>query len=157
MKGRNPKPAALLEVEKGKLYGDQAERAASEPAPAKPIRPTCPGRFSKEEEKEWRYYKRVLENYGLFNIANAPLLELLATNTVHYKQCVKRVNDSSIIVKGPNDGFMYNPYFNAMNKIEGKIQKCLDQLGLSSSSLARIGALVVRGKKQKDEMEDLID
>jgi len=156
LRGRKPKSSAMLKLQKGKLYGDQAERAEAEPEPAKPLKPQCPTRFTKDEKREWHYFKKVLENYGLFMIANARLIELLATNMVHYKECTARVNSTSIIVKGPKDGFMYNPYFSAMNKIEDKIQKCLNELGLSSASLARLGQAVVKSKKAKVEEEDFI-
>lgn len=157
MKGRKPKPTVLLELQKGKLYGDQAARVEAEPKPVKPMIPKCPGRFTKDEKREWRYFKKILENYGLFTIANAPLLELLATNMAMYKECTSRVSSSNIIVQNPTTGgAMYNPHFNAMNKIEEKIQKCLNELGLSSAALARLGQAVAKGQKNKREEEEFI-
>jgi len=145
------KPTSLLKIEKGKLYDQQRERAELEPKPVKEIRPRCPKRFSKEERREWKYFAAILKNYGLFTIANAPLIELLATNTVQYKDCSAKVAEKGIIIKGPKGGPMYNPFWNACNKLEDKIMRCLADLGLSSTGLARIGQLMVKAKKQKEE------
>lgn len=154
---RPSKPIALLELEKGKLYSDQRDRSELEPKPAKEIKPRCPKRFSKDERREWRYFASILKNYGLFTIANAPMLELLAVNMVQYKDCAKVVSEKGIIVKGPMGGFMQNPHWQAGNKLEDKIMRILSDLGLSSSSLARIGQLMVRAKREKSEMENLLD
>ena len=151
------KPTALLQLEKGTLYDKQRERAELEPKPAKELKPRCPKRFSKEERREWKYYAAILRNYNLFTVANAPILELLATNTVHYKECTKVVAEKGIITLGPKKQPMYNPFFSAMNKIEEKIQRCLTDLGLSSTALARIGSLLLKNKKEKNEMESLLD
>jgi len=157
MPGRKPKPSNLLILEKGVLYGDQKERAENEPAAGLNMVPRCPRRFSKEEKREWRFFVSILKNYGLLTTANATLLELLATNMAQYKECTAKVAQTGMIIKSPQDFPIYNPYWTAANKLEEKIQKCLSELGLSSSALARIGALVIRGKKQKSEMENLLD
>ena len=91
---QQPKSVTTLKLQKGKLYGDQAAREEIEPLPQKPLKPKCPSRFSPAEKKEWRYYKRILENYGLFTIANAPILELLSTNTIHYASAMVRGNET---------------------------------------------------------------
>ncbi len=145
------KPIALLKLEKGKLYSDQADRAESEPKSIMEIKPRCPQRFGKEECREWKHFASILKNYGLFNIANAPMLELLAVDMKQYKECTKEVSEKGIIVKGPRGGFMKNPYWQAANKLEDKIMRILVDLGLSSSSLARIGSLIVKKKKEKEE------
>lgn len=157
MSGRRPKPTSLLAMEKGVLYGDQKERAENEPTANRHIAPRCPQRFSKEEKREWRFFVSILKNYGLLTMANATLLELLATNMAQYKECAAKVAQTGMIIKSPKNFPIYNPYWTAANKLEEKIQKCLSELGLSSTALARIGALVIRGKKQKSEMEDLLD
>ena len=61
------------------------------------------------------------------------------------------------LIKSPNDFPIYNPYWTAMNKIEDKIHKCLSEMGLSSTGLARIGSLMTGAAKKKSEMEELID
>lgn len=145
------KPTALLELEKGKLYDEQRDRGELEPKPSKEIKPKCPKAYSKEERKEWKYFAGILKNYGLFTIANSPMLDLLAKNSAQYKECAEKVSKSGIIIKGPQGQPMYNPYWNAVNKLEDKIMRILVDLGLSSTSLARIGSLMLKKKKEKEE------
>jgi P27 family predicted phage terminase small subunit len=147
----------MLTLQKGKLYSDQRDRAELEPKPMMEIKPRCPARFSKEERKEWRYFGSILKNYGLFTIANAAHLEMLACSMAQYKECAGKVSQTGIIIKGPMGQPMYNPYWNAVNKLEDKICRCLSELGLSSVGLAKIGSLMLKQKKQKTEMEDLLD
>jgi len=157
MKGRKPLPTKLLELKKGILYSDQRDRGELEPKPKKELKPKCPGRLNKDEKKEWRYFKRILENYNLFTIANGPIMEMLATDMVQYKKCAEKVGSTGIIIKGKAGDAKYNPYWSAMNLIEAKIIKGLQELGLSSSGLARIGSLALKAKKQKSELEGLMD
>lgn len=155
---RYPKPTAVLELEKGKLYSDQRDRAAIEPKPEKEIKPRCPSRFSKAEKKAWREISAVLKNYGLFTAANAIQLELLSTAWAQYIDAShKMAEDPRIIIKGPQGGPMYNPYFNAQHKIGQLVDKYSRNLGLSSIDLAKIGSLMLKSKKDKSDMEDLID
>ena len=154
---RRLKPTAVLELEKGKLYSDQRDRAELEPKPRKDLRPRCPQRFTKEERREWKYFAGILKNYGLFTVANAPHLELLARSMAQYKECAGKVSKTGIVIKGYNEQPMFNPYWNAENKLEDKICRCLNELGLSSSGLAKIGSLTLRHRKQKMEMEELLD
>ena len=155
---RNPKPTALLKLEKGKLYDQQRERSKAEPAAQIEIRPQCPTRFSVKEKKVWKDIAAILDNYGLFNAANALQLELLATAWAQYVDVSDKLSHNpSIILKGPDGGYMYNPYFNAQHKLGKIIEKYSQNLGLSSLAMAKIGAAVVHGKKQKDELEDLMD
>lgn len=151
------KPAAVLELEKGKLYSDQRARVEMEPKPAKNLKPRCPQRLSKEERREWKYFAEILKNYGLFTVANATHIELLACNMAQYKRCAARVSETGIVIKAANGTPMFNPYWNAVNKLEEKICRCLAELGLSSTGLAKIGSLMMRNKKQKTEMEELLD
>jgi P27 family predicted phage terminase small subunit len=151
------KPTALLEIEKGKLYGDQRDRAELEPKARKELKPRCPQRLSREERKEWKYFASILRNYGLFTIANAAHLELLACSMAQYKDCAGKVSKTGIVIKGINDVPTFNPYWNAVNKLEDKICRCLAELGLSSTGLAKMGSLMLRHKKQKTEMEELLD
>ena len=150
--GRNPEPTALLEFEKGKLYSDQRDRADLEPKPEKELKPRCPQRFTKEERKAWRGVATVLKNYGLFTAANAIQLELLATAWAQYVEASRKLAENpAIIVKGPDGGWMYNPWFNAQHKTGTLVDRYSQNLGLSSMQLAKIGSLMLKKKKEKDE------
>ena len=157
MAGRRPIPEQIHQLEKGKLYGEVAERVENTPKAKKERKPRCPQRLTKAQRKEWRFYADILKNYGLFTIANAPILELLVVDTAQYKECLDKVQRTGMLIKSPNDFPIYNPYWTAMNKLEEKILKCLGELGLSSSGLARIGSLVAGAQRKKSEMEGLID
>jgi len=157
MKGRKPLPDNIHTLEKGKLYGEVAERVEKTPKQKKTMKPRCPQRLTKAQRREWRFYANILKNYSMFTVANAPVLELLAVNTVQYKECLDKVQSTGMLIKSPNGFPIYNPYWTAMNKIEDKILKCLSELGLSSTGLARIGSLVAGSQKKKSEMETLID
>lgn len=155
---RNPKPTALLKLEKGKLYDQQRERSKAEPTAQIETKPQCPVRFNKKEKQAWKDIGAILDNYGLFTAANALQLELLATAWAQYVDVSDKLSQNpNIILKGPDGGYMYNPYFNAQHKLGKLIEKYAQNLGLSSLALAKIGNFVVRGKKQKDELEDLMD
>lgn len=151
------KPKEVLQLEKGKLYGEQRDRAELEPRPKRDLKPRCPQRLSREERREWKYFAGILKNYGLFTLANAPHLELIALSMAQYKDCAGKVAKTGIVIKGMNDVPMFNPYWNAVNKLEDKICRCLAELGLSSTGLARVGSLMLKHKKQKTEMEELLD
>lgn len=148
---RNPKPISVLQLEKGKLYDQQGERELFEPKPKREIMPRCPSRFTKEERKAWRQLAGILKNYGLFTAANAIQLELLTTAWVQYvDQSARLAADPRIIIKGPDGGAMYNPYFNAQHKLGGLVDRYSQNLGLSSIALAKIGSLMVKKKKDND-------
>lgn len=157
MAGRPPKPTKILELEKGKLYSDQRDRAELEPQAERCIEPKCPTRFNRQERREWRFFRDILKNYGLFNVANAPFLEFLAANSIKYKECAKIVAEKGIVVKDKLGQPIPNPFWKEMNRIEEKMNKNLDALGLGTKGLAKIGALALKAKKQKSEMESLLD
>ena len=153
----HPTPHKLLELTKGKLYDEQRDRAVYEPQPKKELVPRCPARFNKAEKREWRFYKAILENYSLFNVACAPVLEKLCTAEAHYKDCATKVGETGIIIKG-KDGFpVRNPYFAEMRGLEVIILKYHQELALSNTGLAKIGSLSLKAKKQKDGLESLLD
>lgn len=152
---RNPKPTAQLALEKGVLYSDQRDRAELEPQSRKEMIPRCPARFSKDEKKAWKDIGAVLKNYGLFTAANSIQLELLSTTWAQYlDMCQKMIEKPGIIVKGPDGGFMYNPFFNAQHKLGALVDRYSQNLGLSSIALAKIGGLMLKSKKEKDEFFD---
>ncbi len=108
--------------------------------------------FTKEEKKAWKEIAIMLENYGLLTIANAISMELLATAWVQYIACCQKMLESNeIIVNGPDGGSMYNPHFNAQHKLGQLVSRYSQDLGLSSQSLAKIGSLMLKKKKEKDE------
>jgi len=151
------KPTAVLELEKGKLYSDQRDRAELEPKPEKELKPRCPARFTKEERQVWKDLAAVLKNYGLFTVANSMQMELLTTAWVQYLDCCQKMTESKqIIVDCPAGGKMYNPYFNAQHRLGALVDRYSQNLGLSSIALAKIGTLMLKSKK-KSEMESLLD
>ena len=148
----NPFPTALAKLGHAKLYDKARDRAELEPKPRRDIRPRCPKRFSKEERRAWKEIAAVLKNYNLFTVANSIQLELLATTWVQYLDCCQKMTETkSIIIKGPDGGAMYNPYFNAQHKLGGLVDRYSQNLGLSSIALAKIGSLMLKKKKEKDE------
>jgi phage terminase small subunit len=182
MRGRKPKPAALLKLEKGKLYDQQADRAENEPKAVQELLPRCPTGFSKIQRKHWKYFSQILKSYGLFNAANAPILELLAVDWVLWKEGHQGIEDlgglvvladpiSGAILKTPSEMPLdlgigpkpligvprLNPFFKPAMKLEERIMKSLGELGLSSLGLARIGSLVSKQHKAKSKMEELLD
>lgn len=151
-------PHEILKLTKGKLYGDQRDRDELTPKPKKELRPKCPKRFDKAEKKEWRYLKKILENYNLFTVANGPIMEMLAANMVQYRKCAKKVTEQGLLVEDSNGSTKYNLNWQVMIKLQAQITKELQELGLSSTGLAKIGALALKAKKlKKDGMEDLLD
>ena len=66
MAGRPPKSVKTLQLEKGKLYGDQADREDYEPK--SDLEPRCPDSLSDSEKKQWEYYSDILREYGLLKI-----------------------------------------------------------------------------------------
>jgi len=150
------KPTALLKMEKGKLYSDQRDRAELEPQPMRNLQPKCPRGFSKEERREWKFFAEILENYGLFTVANATHLELLARTVAQYRDCAARVSKSGIIVKGDKGQPMENPYWKVERKLTETVLRILSDLGLSSTGLARIGSLALKAKKTEG-IEEFMD
>lgn len=150
-------PTQIHKFEKGKLYGELAEREKYEPKPTRDMKPKCPKTLAKEERREWHFFKKILENYGLFSIANAAHLEMLAVNMAAYRDCLEKLHKTGVIILSQKKVPMYSPYFTALNAIEGKIRVNLSELGLSSVGLAKLGALIVRSNKEKSGMEALID
>ena len=157
MPGRKPLPAELHELEKGKLYGEVAERVENTPKAKKEMRPRCPQRLTPAQRKVWRQYAVILKNYNLFTIANAPIMEFLAIDTAFFYELYESVIKKGPILTSEGGNPYQNPSWQAMNKTQEKIMKCLSELGLSSSGLARIGSLVAGAQRKKSEMEGLID
>jgi len=52
---------------------------------------------------------------------------------------------------------MYNPYFNAQHKLGQLVDRYSQNLGLSSIQMAKIGSLMVKARREKSEMEELLD
>lgn len=158
MRGKHPTPTAVLELQKGKLYDEQRDRGDLEPKPRRETKLKCPKRFTDSEKKVWRSLKSVLENYGLFIAANAINVELLTTVWTQYlEMCQKMIETKHIIIRDPVGVSMFNPYFDAQHKLGQLANKYANELGLSSLSLAKIGSLRLKAKKDKEALEDIID
>jgi len=127
------------------------------PKAKKEMRPRCPQRLTKAQRKWWRFFANILKNYGLFTIANAPIMEFLAIDMVNFYKLHEEVGKKGIILTSKDGNPYQNPSWNAQNKTWEKIMKMLSELGLSSSGLARIGSLAAGAQRKKSEMEGLID
>lgn len=155
MSGRTPKNFKVLMLEKGVLYGSQKKRGESIDNREENLKvPLCPKIYTKSEREIWNQYADILKEYKLFNIANGPLLELIVRNVKDRENCIKKVKEEGIIIDSYR-GKIYNPYWSAKNRCEENILKCLNQLGLSSIGLTRLGCL--HTKEKKSEMASLID
>ena len=157
MAGRKPLPAELHQLEKGKLYGDVADRVKNTPKAKKEMRPRCPQRLNPSERKVWQQLAVILKNYNLFTIANALIMELLAYNWVEFLELKELVDLEGRTIKSINGFDIINPNLQLRNSAQARILKCQGELGLSSSALAKIGSLVVSAQRKKSEMEGLID
>ena len=157
MPGRSPKSAKVHLLEKEKIYGDVKKRLSREPKQRNPnLKPKCPSSFTKEERKIWKKIAKILDQYGILNLANGTILNLLVQNISDRNICIERIADDGICIKG-RYGYNFNPFWSAKNKCEDNIIKYLNLLGLSSMGLAKLGCLQVQSKKKKSEMEKLLD
>ena len=158
---RNPKPTALLEYEKGKLYSDQRDRSELEPRSNGELTPKCPAYFNQEEKRAWRQIRIVLKSYGLFNAANAYQMELLATVWSQYLESCRLLATNTrgmlYISDGTPRGFKENPIIASQRRYRAEINIYSQNLGLSSIGLAKIGSFALKSKRQRDEMEELLD
>ncbi len=156
-----PKSTALLELEKGKLYGDQRDRKPFEPKSMKETKPRCPQRFSKQERKIWKDIAAILRNYGMFTAANGIQKQLLASAWSQYIDSCLLMNDKTksmlFISDGTAHGFKENPILRTQQRLRQEINVYSTNLGLSSTALAKIGSAMYKAKKEKSEMEGLLD
>jgi len=151
-----PKASAILLLEKGKLYGDQKERAENEPKAEVIIEPTCPHYFRPSEREAWEYLAEILRNYTIYLDINAPLLEMAAVYLAEFRNSQWEIIRSGKRVRGSRDRNKRNPAVGDRNKSAELLIKILNELNISASGIARIGSLIV--KKQKEtEMESLLD
>lgn len=157
MKGRPPRSIEYHKQTKQKLYGDLAEREGIEPVECRRYEIDCPKGLNRLQRKEWRLIAELLDVYKLLIPANALVLERLAVNMAAYRDTLKKVGSTGIIIKSPQGFPVYNPFWTAQNKLEDKIHRDLVELGLSATGLARIGSLTLKAKKQKDAIDDLVD
>lgn len=149
--GRTPKPSSLLRLEKGTLYDEQRDRAEFEPAPIQDVEPICPVGFDKKEASAWDFIASHLRNYALLSAANALYLEMAANAWVDRNEIIteiKKLGRTSRMSKYLKD---------YLDKTEMKLSRYFDAMGLSSTSLAKIGSFALKSKKQKTEMENLLD
>lgn len=157
MPGRSPTNSHFLLLGKEKLYGKQKQRVASEPTQKdESKKPVCPVGFTKPEREMWQKYADILDEYGMLNMANGQILDLLVRNLVDRNKCAKHVKTEGICIPTAR-GLMHNPYFTAKNKLEELIMKYLNLLGLSGTGLAKLGCLEANSKEKKSEMETMMD
>lgn len=155
--GRLPKAYEIHKLEKGIVYADPRDRHELEPRPSMEVLPRMPKGMTAGEKREWRYFRKICEVYRIFNAANGPTLELLARNMAAYRNLSAKVAEQGIIVMGKGGFPAYNPHWTAMNIVEAKVVKGLQELGLSTTALAKIGSLSLKAKKQREGMEALLD
>ena len=158
MKGRKPKLVAILEMEKGKLHGNQLDRAKrNEIIQKKPI-PRCPTRLNAGTRREWKRIAKILKNYDLFSDANQILIDTLALNNWIVWECYEHIKDGDFISITDKGSDQYNSYLAVMNKAQMIVLKCTSSLGLSSSDIIRVthGKMNVE-EKMKSKMRELID
>lgn len=148
MPGRNPKPAALLESQKGTLYGDQKERADHEPKPEIVVEPVCPFYFRPSERQAWEYLSAILKNYSLYVDINGPLLEVAAIYLAELRNSQGEIIKKG---KGAKGEGKRSPAIRERNKATELLLKALSDLNISACGMAKLGAAVIRGKKEKDE------
>ena len=101
MAGRRPTPSKTLILNKGKLYGDQKERAENEPQAVAVIEPNCPSYFRNSEEQAWRDIAGILRNYKLLLDMNAPLLELAAVYLADVRNSYWEIVRRGKTIRGP--------------------------------------------------------
>ncbi len=140
---RPPKPTKLLEMEKGKLYGEQKERAENEPQPLIIIEPLCPHYFRPSERDAWNFLSEILKNYSLYLDINSPLLELASIYLAD-------VRNSHWEITRRGKGLSFDAIKERDKSVELLI-KILNGLNISASGIAKLGSAVVKGKKEKDE------
>ena len=138
--GRQPESSELLKRKKGVLYSDQRDRAALEPRAEREIRPRCPRNFTPAERRVWRDYARLADSYGLFQGGNAGLLKRIATASVLYESLRRDYIETSL----PKVGV-------AMMRVGRDIDAMEEKLGLPSVARAKIGSLMLKAKKEKEE------
>jgi P27 family predicted phage terminase small subunit len=150
------KPAPLLLLEKGVLYDEQRDRVANTPKEEKPLVPICPKILSRAQRKEWKFFAKILKNYGLFSVANAKHLESLAIYSAVNAEMLAGMQKTGIIVMSSKKIPVYSPYFHGFNKSFDQMHKCLSELGLSSCGLASLGSLMAKAKKAEG-IEEFMD
>jgi len=141
-------------LEKGKLYGEFETRRKAEVKSS--VIPQLPAHFEGKNQEIWEFYANILAQYGLFTIANAPILEVLTTITCEYYSCLEHIAKEGIIVITENNMEKTNPYWISKNRCIEIILKCLNSLGLSSVGLAKLGSLDAKQKKEKTKFEKLL-
>ena len=154
---RLPKPTNLLKLEKGKLYSDQRDRQELEPVAEKEIEPSCPARFTNGEKKAWQEIGLILKNYGLFTVANAVELELLSTAWAQYLAISVKIKTETLAEKIMLNDQKTDRLFKRQHQLADRIDRYCQNLGLSSIAMAKIGVAVLKKRKQKNEMESLLD
>jgi phage terminase small subunit len=150
------KPIEVLEAQHGKLYGEQADRARNTPMPAGRMEPLCPKDLTREAKAAWRYMAAILKNWGLFNAANGPHLELFAVNWSYYRHYQQKAWEFEANRNPDDDPPKRNGYLGQMNTFEGKVRHNLADMGVGTMGLAKVGQALAH-KRKRNEIEELMD
>lgn len=152
-------PSQIHKMEKGKLYGELAERVKHEPKPVKILTPRVPPWFSKDEKKEWNRIRELLASMGLFNAANVYTMETLAVNVVLLRKINKILAEEGLVVVVTERGKTFerpHPMLTHRNRIEVSIRADLDRLGLNTLAISKAGVALAHAAK-RDELDDILD
>ena len=105
-----------------------------------------------------RLLKSLFLSYiNLFTIANQTILEILCFHKSIYDYHRDKIGDNDVLIEGDNRGAdIYENSFKVMSKCEKVIFKCLNELGLSSQGLAKIGSLAAGAMRDKNKWEKLL-
>lgn len=156
MKGRPIIPAEVLKLKKGKLYDVQRDREKMTPKPMKSLKPICPRTFTKEQRKVWNKYSKILKNYNMFTAGNQLVLEQLCFWLDIFDRHRENLNNIDVLAddsenRGNN---VYQKSFNVCKNVYPMIKSCMQELGLSSSGLAKIGSLAASATKKQSKWEE---
>ena len=157
MRGRPLKPAEILKLERGKLYNKQAERVENTPVAKRSMEPVCPDTFTDEQKMLWEEYSAILKNYGLFTVANKVVLEQLCFWLDIFNRHREKLNDTDVLSEKAKGRDIYEKSFNVCKHVHPMIKSCIQELGLSSQGLAKLGSLTASAIKKKDDIERLLD
>ena len=144
MKGRKPMAAETHLLEKQKVYGDLLERIKSQPTALRELEPVCPQWFRASLKESWEYLAEILKNRGIFLDINGPLLEIAAI----YRADLMNLDATLGRTKDPETK---DEISKKRDRAAPILIKVLCELNISTTGMARLGSLIVKGKKKEKE------
>ena len=150
--GSRPRPIKQHKLEQGKLYGELALREKMEPTSEKI--PSLPSEFTDPEKDAWNFYQGVLEEFGLFNLANAPLLQILAVLHAEAGEFHERLRVMHMYsrVSGSMPDIDEERYYRGIrDSAYRQMTAIYKDLGLSSMGMAKLGSLRAQTKKDDED------